>query len=109
MNPLYASRRRTSTIAMALCTGATIFGIVWLTMILFTLFWNGFAGLSVALFTEMTPPPNAQGGGLLNAIVGSLILTFLGIGVGAPIGILAGTYMAEWALFEDHLGHPLHQ
>ena len=99
MNPFYARRRRTSSIAMALCTGATIFGLVWLTMILFTLFWNGFAGLSVALFTEMTPPPNAQGGGLLNAIVGSLILTFLGIGVGAPIGILAGTYMAEYGRY----------
>ena len=99
MNPLYARRRRTSTIAMMLCTGATIFGLIWLTMILFTLFWNGFAGLSLALFTEMTPPPNAQGGGLLNAIVGSLILTFLGIGVGAPIGILAGTYMAEYGRF----------
>ena len=99
MNPFYARRRRTSSIAMALCVGATIFGLVWLSMILFTLFWNGFAGLSVALFTEMTPPPNAQGGGLLNAIVGSLILTFLGIGVGAPIGILAGTYMAEYGRF----------
>jgi phosphate transport system permease protein len=99
MNPLYARRRRTSSIAMALCVGATIFGLVWLTMILFTLFWNGFAGLNVALFTQMTPPPNAQGGGLLNAIVGSLILTFLGIGIGAPIGILAGTYMAEYGRF----------
>ena len=99
MNPFYASRRRTSKIAMALCTGATIFGLVWLTMILFTLFWNGFAGLTVALFTEMTPPPNAQGGGLLNAIVGSLILTILGIGVGAPVGILAGTYMAEYGRY----------
>ena len=99
MNPFYARRRRTSSIAMALCVGATIFGLVWLSMILFTLFWNGFAGLSVALFTEMTPPPNAQGGGLLNAIVGSLILTFLGIGVGAPIGILAGTYMAEYGRY----------
>jgi phosphate transport system permease protein len=99
MNPLYARRRRTSTIAMALCFSATIAGLVWLTMILFSLFWNGFAGLSLALFTEMTPPPNAQGGGLLNAIVGSLILTFLGIGVGAPIGILAGTYMAEYGRY----------
>ncbi len=99
MNPFYARRRRTSNIAMTLCVGATIFGLAWLTMILFTLFWNGFAGLNVALFTEMTPPPNAQGGGLLNAIVGSLILTILGIGVGAPIGILAGTYMAEYGRF----------
>ena len=99
MNPFYARRRRTSNIAMALCVGATIFGLAWLTMILFTLFWNGFAGLNVALFTEMTPPPNAQGGGLLNAIVGSLILTVLGIGVGAPIGVLAGTYMAEYGRY----------
>ena len=99
MNPLYARRRRASIIAMTLCTGATIFGLIWLTMILFTLFWNGFAGLTLELFTQMTPPPNAQGGGLLNAIVGSLILTFLGIGIGAPIGILAGTYMAEYGRF----------
>ena len=99
MNPLYARRRRTSNIAMTFCVCATIFGLVWLAMILFTLFWNGFAGLNMALFTEMTPPPNAQGGGLLNAIVGSLILTVLGIGVGAPIGILAGTYMAEYGRF----------
>ena len=99
MNPFYARRRRTSSIAMFLCFSATIFGLVWLTMILFTLFWNGFAGLTVAMFTQMTPPPNAQGGGLLNAIVGSLILTVLGIGVGAPIGLLAGTYMAEYGRF----------
>jgi phosphate transport system permease protein len=99
MNPLYARRRRTSIIAMALCFAATIFGLVWLTMILFTLFWNGLAGLTLDLFTQMTPPPNAQGGGLLNAIVGSLILTFLGIGVGAPIGLLAGTYMAEYGRY----------
>ena len=99
MNPLYARRRRASIIAMTLCTGATIFGLIWLTMILFTLFWNGFAGLTLELFTQMTPPPNAQGGGLLNAIVGSLVLTFLGIGIGAPIGILAGTYMAEYGRF----------
>jgi phosphate transport system permease protein len=99
MNPLYARRRRSNVTAMTLCVGATLFGLTWLTLILITLFWNGFAGLNVALFTEMTPPPNAQGGGLLNAIVGSLILTILGIGVGAPVGLLAGTYMAEYGRY----------
>jgi len=99
MNPLYARRRRSNSTAMTLCVGATLFGLTWLTLILITLFWNGFAGLNVALFTEMTPPPNAQGGGLLNAIVGSLILTILGIGVGAPVGLLAGTYMAEYGRY----------
>ena len=96
MNSLYASRRRISNIAMVLCTAATLFGLMWLVMILFTLFWNGFAGLNAEVFTSMTPPPNAQGGGLLNAIVGSAILTVLGIGIGAPIGVLAGTFMAEY-------------
>lgn len=99
MNPLYIRRRRANSIAMTLCVGATLFGLVWLAMILFTLFWNGFAGLTIELFTQMTPPPNAQGGGLLNAIVGSLILTFLGIAVGAPVGLLAGTYMAEYGRY----------
>jgi phosphate transport system permease protein len=95
-NPLYDARRRRSLLAMTLCVAATGFGLMWLVMILFTLFWNGIAGISAEIFTQMTPPPNAQGGGLLNAIVGSAILTALGIGVGAPIGILAGTYMAEY-------------
>lgn len=96
MNALYARRRRTSNTAMLLCVAATLFGLMWLVLILFTLFWNGFSGLSLAVFTEMTPPPNAQGGGLLNAIVGSLVLTILGIGIGGPIGLLAGTFMAEY-------------
>lgn len=96
MNALYARRRRSSTTAMTLCFGATLFGLMWLVLILFTLFWNGLSGLSLAVFTEMTPPPNAQGGGLLNAIIGSLILTVLGIGIGGPIGLLAGTFMAEY-------------
>lgn len=96
MNALYARRRRASNTAMLLCVGATLFGLMWLVLILFTLFWNGFSGLSFAVFTEMTPPPNAKGGGLLNAIVGSLMLTVLGIGIGGPIGLLAGTFMAEY-------------
>ena len=99
MNMLYARRRNFNRLAMLLCTGATLFGLMWLVMILFTLFWNGFAGLTAEVFTNMTPPPNAQGGGLLNAIVGSAILTVLGIGIGAPIGILAGTFMAEYGRY----------
>ena len=59
------------------------------------LFWQGFSGFSLRVFTEMTPPPGAAGG-LLNAIVGSLIMTGLALLIGAPIGILAGTYMAEY-------------
>ena len=99
MNSLYANRRRSNVLAMALCIGATVFGLSWLVLILFTLFWNGFAGLSIEIFTQMTPPPNAVGGGLLNAIVGSLILTILGIAIGGPIGLLAGTYMAEYGRY----------
>ncbi len=99
MNPLYARRRRTSTVAMALCVAATAFGLAWLVLILATLFWNGLAGFSLDVFTQMTPPPNTSDGGLLNAIVGSLILTVLGIGVGAPIGLLAGTFMAEYGRY----------
>jgi phosphate transport system permease protein len=63
--------------------------------ILSVLLWEGFSGLSLAVFTEMTPPPGASGG-LLNPIVGSLILTILAVLIGTPIGMLAGTYMAEY-------------
>jgi phosphate transport system permease protein len=64
-------------------------------MIIVVLFWQGFSGLSPAVFTQMTPPPGSSGG-LLNAIVGSLILTVVGVLVGAPLGLLAGTYLAEY-------------
>lgn len=64
-----------------------------------SLLWNGFSGLSLAVFTEMTPPPGASGG-LLNPIVGSLILTILAVLIGTPIGILAGTYMAEYGRYD---------
>ena len=60
-----------------------------------SLFWNGFAGLSLAVFTKMTPPPGSAGG-LLNAIVGSLIMTVIGVAIGTPLGMLAGTYLAEY-------------
>ena len=92
---LYASRRRRNLIAAVASYGATFVGLLWLALILGELFWQGFSGLSLRVFTEMTPPPGAMGG-LLNAIVGSLIMTALALLIGAPIGILAGTYMAEY-------------
>ena len=92
----YRGRRSKSLLMMGLCWTAALFGIAWLAMILATLFWNGFAGLSLDVFTQDTPGPNSDGGGLRNAIVGSLIMTAIGVGIGTPVGILAGTYMAEY-------------
>ena len=68
-------------------------------LILGALLWKGFSGLSVAVFTQMTPPPGSSGG-LLNPIIGSLILTVLAVLIGTPIGILAGTYMAEYGRYD---------
>src|SRR4029077_6543983 len=93
-----SGRRRTNTIAMALCLAATAFGLAWLVLILGALLYEGVSGLSVSVFTEMTPPPGSAGG-LLNPIMGSIILTLLGMVLGTPIGILAGTYMAEYGRF----------
>jgi phosphate transport system permease protein len=95
MDKIYAGRRRRNTVTMILSLAATAFGLGWLVLILGTLLWEGFSGLSLRVFTEMTPPPGASGG-LLNAIMGSLVLTFLAVLIGTPIGILAGTYMAEY-------------
>jgi phosphate transport system permease protein len=92
---LYAARRRRNGIMLSLSLFATLLGLGWLVVILFVLLWEGFSGLSFAVFTEMTPPPGADGG-LLNPIVGSLILTALAVLIGTPIGMLAGTYMAEY-------------
>jgi phosphate transport system permease protein len=99
MTPLYASRRRRNKIMMGLSLGATLLGLGWLVVILGELVWQGLSGLSLNVFTEMTPPPGSDGG-LLNAIVGSLILTALAVVIGTPIGILAGTYMAEYGRYD---------
>jgi phosphate transport system permease protein len=92
----YRARRRNNAVAMALALAATAFGLGWLVLVLGALLWKGFSGLSPAVFTQMTPPPGATGGGLLNPIIGSLVLTALAVAIGTPIGILAGTYMAEY-------------
>jgi phosphate transport system permease protein len=92
---LYSKRRRRNAVAVTASLTATGIGLAWLAVILFGLFWQGFSGLSLKVFTDMTPPPGSDGG-LLNAISGSLIMTGLGVGIGTPIGLLAGTYMAEY-------------
>src|SRR6266536_5475792 len=99
MANLYAGRRLRNVLAMALSLAATLFGLGWLVAILVVLLWEGFSGLSLAVFTEMTPPPGADGG-LLNPIFGSLILTVLAVVIGTPIGMLAGTYMAEYGRYD---------
>src|SRR6185312_13474606 len=91
----FAARRRRDAVATAFAYAATIFGLGWLVLILGALVWYGISGLSLSVFTEITPPPGAAGG-LLNAIVGSLIMTGLAVVIGTPVGILAGTYMAEY-------------
>ena len=78
------------------CTLFTVLGAVVLGWILLMLLYEGISGLSPAVFTETTPGPGTKGGGIANAIVGSLILTFLGIVVATPVGVLAGTYLAEY-------------
>ena len=95
---LYGRRRVRNSITMGLLIAATVFGASWLVIILGTLLWHGFAGLSLSVFTMNTPAAGSPGG-LANAIVGSLVLTFFGIVLGTPIGILAGTYMAEYGRY----------
>jgi len=95
----YSGRRRKNVMATVLALAATAIGLGWLVLILGALLWKGFSGLSVAVFTEMTPPPGSAGG-LLNPIFGSLVLTILAVAIGTPIGILAGTYMAEYGRYD---------
>src|SRR3954454_3756467 len=96
---LYETRRRRNGIAMGLSIAATVFGLSWLVLILGVLLWEGIGGLSLAVFTQMTPPPGSSGG-LLNAIFGSLVMTAIAVAIGTPLGILAGTYMAEYGRYD---------
>jgi len=88
-------RKLTSALALGFAGLATLIGLFFLGAILWTLVSKGIAGVAVATFTQNTPPPGSSGG-LLNAIYGSLLMTAIGLGFGAPIGILAGTYLAEY-------------
>ena len=88
-------RRRIADLAALLFAGAaTLFGLTWLVWILWTTLSQGAAAISPALFTEMTPPPGASGG-LLNAFYGSAVMVLLALAIGTPVGIAAGTYLAE--------------
>jgi phosphate transport system permease protein len=88
-------RHRRNIIIEALCVVATIIGVLLLASILVTLIWRGAAGLSLTVFTNTTKPPGSNGG-LLNAIVGTLIQTGIGTLIGTPIGLMVGTYLAEY-------------
>lgn len=93
---LITQRQWVNKLALSLSMAAMAFGLFWLVWILFTTLDLGIAGLSLDLFTKMTPPPNSSEGGLANAIAGSLLLVALATLVGAPIGVLAGVYLAEY-------------
>jgi phosphate transport system permease protein len=92
---LGSRRHRTNTLIRAACIAATVLGLVLLASILLTLLWRGVAGLSVSVFTNSTKSPGSNGG-LLNAIVGSLIQTGIGTAIGTPVGLMVGTYLAEY-------------
>ena len=93
---LYGKRRAKNLIAQTLAVLATIFGLFWLVWIMWTTLSKGITSLNLDLFTQMTPPPGDQGG-MLNAFFGSAVMSLLGIAIGAPIGVLAGTFLAEYS------------
>ena len=92
---LYRRRQFRNGLALTLSVGATAFGLFWLAWILWTTFLNGVEALNWKLFTQMTPPPGSDGG-LLNAFYGSLVMVAIAVILGTPIGIAAGTYLAEY-------------
>lgn len=95
MMTLSSKRKLTNRIALALSMAAMLFGLFWLVWILFTTLKLGISGLSLTLFTQMTPAPGNEGG-LANAIVGSLIMVGMATVIGTPIGVLAGVFLAEY-------------
>jgi phosphate transport system permease protein len=95
MISIYTRRRIVNGINLTASMLAMAFGLFWLTWILFTLLQKGFGGVNLAIFTQMTPPPGSQGG-LLNAIAGSIAMATLATLIGTPVGIMAGTYLAEF-------------
>jgi phosphate transport system permease protein len=95
---LYFRRRLANSVFRVLSLGAAIFGLIWLAFILGSLLVDGISSLSPALFTEPTPPPGSAGG-LSNAIFGSLVMSVGAVLLGTPVGVFAGTYLAEYARY----------
>lgn len=93
---MHRHRKRVNSVALTLSLGAMAFGLFWLIWILIETARMGLGGLSLATFTEMTPPPQADVGGLANAIFGSLVMVSLATLLGTPIGVMAGVYLAEY-------------
>ena len=93
---MHRHRKRVNSVALMLAIGAMAFGVFWLLWILFETFRLGLGGLNLAVFTEMTPPPQADTGGLANAIFGSMMMAGLATLLGTPIGVMAGIYLAEY-------------
>lgn len=94
-NPVYKRRQRVNRVLLALSSAAVVFGLFWLFWIILTLLLKGGSALSLSLLTEVTPPPGADGG-LFNAIFGSVAMAVVATLIGTPIGVLAGTYLAEY-------------
>ena len=94
-NALYARRRITNSVFITLSVAAALFGLVWLGFILSALLTQGFSAISPTLFTQSTLP-TGQAGGLLNAIIGSVLMSAAAVLLGTPIGLFAGTYLAEY-------------
>ena len=93
---MHAKRKRVNAIALTLSLAAMAFGLVWLIWILVETVRLGLGGLTLSLFTQMTPPPQSEDGGLANAIFGSVTMVTLATLIGTPVGILAGIYLAEY-------------
>lgn len=91
-------RRFKNMLALSMSAFSMLIALFWLGWILFTIIKLGLSGISIALFTEMTPPPGVNGGGLCNAIIGSLILVVISTSIAMPIGVMAGIYLVEYAL-----------
>lgn len=96
MNSLYAVRRFKNKLALTISMLAMGFGLFWLIWILFATIKLGMSGFSLSLFTEMTPPPGSESGGLANAIFGSLLVVSMAVLIGTPVGLFAGIYLAEF-------------